>query len=74
MGIRNEEELVLSRRIAFVWVVISMGIAVFIGVIGYSVSVAGGIPMLTTSSDSETVVIQLIYIQNYVECLNVYKR
>ena len=59
MGIRNEEELVLSRRIAFVWVVISMGIAVFIGVIGYSVSVAGRIPMLTTSSDSETVIIQL---------------
>ena len=26
MGIRNEEELVLSRRIAFVWVVLSMGI------------------------------------------------
>ena len=59
MGIRNEEELVLSRRIAFVWVVLSMGIAVFIGVIGYSVSVAGGIPMLTTSSDSETVIIHL---------------
>ena len=59
MGIRNEKELVLSRRIAFVWVVLSMGIAVFIGVIGYSVSVAGGIPMLKTSSDSETVIIQL---------------
>ena len=59
MGIRNEDELVLSRRIAFVWVVLSMGIAVFIGVIGYSVSVAGKIPMLTTSSDSETVIIQL---------------
>ena len=59
MGIRNEEELVLSRRIAFVWVVLSMGIAVFIGVIGYSVSVAGKIPMLTTSSESETVIIQM---------------
>ena len=59
MGIRNEEELVLSRRIAFVWVVISMGIAVFIGVIGYSVSLTGAIPMLTTSSESETVIIQM---------------
>ena len=59
MGIRNEDELVLSRRIAFVWVVISMGIAVFIGVIGYSVSIAGDIPMLTSSSESETVIIQL---------------
>ena len=59
MGIRNGEELVLSRRIAFVWVVISMGIAVFIGVIGYSVSLTGAIPMLTTSSESETVIIQM---------------
>jgi sodium/proline symporter len=59
MAIRDEKELATSRRIASVWVVISMGIAVFIGVIGYSVSVAGRIPMLTTSSDSETVIIQL---------------
>ena len=59
MGIRNEKELVLSRRIAFIWVIFSMGIAVFIGVIGYSVSVSGGIPMLTSSSESETVIIQL---------------
>lgn len=59
MGIRNEEELTLSRRIAFVWVVISMAVAIFIGVIGYSVSLAGGIPVLTTSSESETVIIQL---------------
>ena len=59
MGIRNEEELVLSRRIASVWCVCSMAIAIFIGVIGYSVSVAGAIPMLTTSSESETVIIQM---------------
>jgi sodium/proline symporter len=36
-----------------------MGIAIFIGIIGYSVSVAGKIPMLTTSSDSETVIIKM---------------
>ena len=36
-----------------------MAVAIFIGVIGYSVSVAGNIPALTTSSDSETVIIKL---------------
>ena len=36
-----------------------MFIAVFIGVIGYSVSVAEKIPFLTTSADAETVIIQL---------------
>ncbi len=59
MAIRKESELPMSRRIACIWVVLSMGVAIFIGVIGYSVSVAGKIPMLTTSSDSETVIIQM---------------
>ena len=59
MAIQDEEKLNLSRRIASVWVVISMLIAILIGIIGYSVSVAGNIPMLTTSADSETVIIQL---------------
>ena len=34
MAIRKEEELSRSRRIAMVWVVISLGVAVFIGIIG----------------------------------------
>ena len=59
MAVREEKELTLSRRIAFIWVVISMAIAIFIGIIGYSVSVTGKIPFLSTSSDSETIVVQL---------------
>ena len=34
MAIRKEDELVRSRRIAMVWVVISLGVAVFIGIVG----------------------------------------
>ncbi len=59
MAIREEKELNLSRRIASVWVVISMAVAVFIGIIGYSISLAGKIPTLTTSSDSETVIVKI---------------
>ena len=59
MAIRNENELKTSRRIASVWVVISMAVAILIGIIGYSVSAAGKIPFLSTSADSETIVIQL---------------
>ena len=59
MAIRQEKGLTLSRRIATIWVVISMAIAIAIGVIGYSVSVAGKVPFLTTSSDSETIIIQM---------------
>ncbi|MBR1771802.1 MAG: sodium/proline symporter [Lachnospiraceae bacterium] len=59
MAIRDERELTLSRRIASVWVVISMSVAVLIGVVGNAVSKNGLIPYLNSSADSETVVIQL---------------
>ncbi|MBQ2867885.1 MAG: sodium/proline symporter [Firmicutes bacterium] len=58
MAIRDEKELDLSRRIASVWVVISMAVAVCIGMIGYSVSKAGNIPVLEGSA-SETVIVQI---------------
>ena len=58
MAIRDEDELDLSRRIASVWVVISMTVAVCIGMIGSAVSKAGGIPVLEGST-SETIVVQI---------------
>lgn len=59
MAIRSENEVKTSRRIASIWALVSMVIAIFIGIIGYSVSVAGKAPFLTTSSDSETIIIKL---------------
>ena len=58
MGIENENKLKLSRRIATVWVVISMFVAIFIGIIGYSMSKAGVISALNGSSESETLIIK----------------
>jgi len=58
MAIRDENELKLSRRIASIWVVISMAVAVCIGMIGYSVSKAGRIPALE-GSNSETVIVKI---------------
>ena len=58
MAIRDENELTLSRRIAAVWVVISMGVAVFIGIVGHAVSAAGRIPFLEGSA-TETVIVRL---------------
>ena len=45
MAISHEDKLKTSRRIASVWVVISMFVAILIGIIGYSASVAGSIPL-----------------------------
>ncbi len=58
MAIRSESELKLSRRIASIWVVISMSIAVFIGVIGRAVSAAGKIEHLE-GAESETIIIRI---------------
>lgn len=56
MAIEEAEKLTLSRRVATVWVVISMAVAVFIGVIGNAMTKAGVIPAL---EDSETIIITI---------------
>ena len=55
MAIRHEDELTRSRRIATVWVLISLTIAVFIGVMGRALYPTA----LTTSADAENVFILL---------------
>lgn len=62
MAIEDEKKLTLSRRIATVWVLISMCVAILIGIIGYAASVAGAIPLFTQSSESETVIIQFAHL------------
>lgn len=55
MAIREERELSRSRRIATIWVLISLTVAVFIGVMGRQLFPTE----LTTSSDAENVFILL---------------
>lgn len=57
MAIEDEEKLYISRRVAIVWVAVSMLVAVFIGIIGYSMSKAGAVEMLA-GSDSETIIVK----------------
>ncbi|MBQ9042987.1 MAG: sodium/proline symporter [Eggerthellaceae bacterium] len=58
MGIRSEDEVKTSRRIAIVWVIISMFSAVMIGMIGRAI-----IPtQLLTQSSAETIFIVLAQI------------
>ena len=58
MGIEDENKLKISRRIATVWVIISMFIAILIGIIGYSMSKAGALEFLEGSSQAETLIIK----------------
>ena len=55
MAIRKEEELKSSRRIAMVWVVISLAVAVFIGIVGRALYPTTHL----TSPDAENIFITL---------------
>lgn len=59
MAIKKEEDIALSRRIATVWVFISMFVAIAIGIIGYSVAQAGIIHDFKCTSDAERTIIEL---------------
>lgn len=58
MAIEDDRKLRLSRRVASVWVVISMFAAVMIGMVGLGMSRAGVIDVLEGSA-SETVVVRI---------------
>lgn len=61
MAIEKPDKLKLSRRVASVWVVISLGVAVFIGIIGRACTMAGTMEDLitdpTSSSNAETLIV-----------------
>ncbi len=59
MAIHDDKKLRLSRRVATVWVVISLGVAVLIGIIGYSMSLEGAIPMFESKSAAENIIVQI---------------
>ena len=57
MGVRDPKQIRTSRRIASVWVVISMGIAIVIGIAGYAAATVGEIPMYGSASAAESVIV-----------------
>ncbi|MBP3857822.1 MAG: sodium/proline symporter [Ruminiclostridium sp.] len=64
MAIGDKNKIKTSRRIASVWVVISMGVAVFIGIIARTLSAQGQIETLGTSAESETAIIKIAFLMN----------
>lgn len=58
MAIEDEKKLVLSRRIATVWVFIAMTVAIFIGIVGLGMTNAGALEFLEGSS-SETIIVKI---------------
>lgn len=58
MAINDKNKIKLSRRIASIWVVISMAVAIFIGIIGNALTANGTIEQLV-GSDSETIIVKI---------------
>ena len=58
MAIEDEKKLSLSSRVATTWVVISLAVAVMIGVIGLGMTEAGKLEMLQ-GSNSETIIVKI---------------
>ena len=59
MAIDNPNKLKTSRRVASVWVVISMGVAILIGVVGYSLMKEGIVPAYESASAAETIIVDI---------------
>lgn len=59
MAIEDDKKLKLSRRVASVWVVISLTVAILIGIVGLTMSKIGEIDTLTTSAEAETVLVKI---------------
>ena len=59
MAIEDKNKLKTSRRVASVWVVISMGIVVVIGVVGYSLMQKGVLPAYESASAAETIIVDI---------------
>ncbi len=57
MAIEDDSKLKLSRRVATVWVVISMAVAIFIGVIGFNYAFNNG--LLKPGFDSENIIVYM---------------
>lgn len=59
MAIEDSNKIKTSRRIASIWVVISMAVAVFIGLVGNALMSNGTVDTMTDSGNAERIIIKM---------------
>ena len=59
MAIEDENKLKLSRRVATIWVVVSLSVAVIIGIVGYSMAKENIIAMFGDASSAEALIVSI---------------
>ncbi len=58
MAVRDEKELKLSRRVGSIWCVISLGVAVIIGIVGFGMAGRGILALPGTESEAENLIVK----------------
>ena len=58
MAVRDENELKISRRVGSIWCVVSLGVAVVIGIVGFGMARAGVIALPGTESEAENLIVR----------------
>ncbi len=62
MAVDDEEKLSLSRRVGSIWCVVSLGVAVVIGIVGFAMVKAGALAMPETESVAENMIVNVAHI------------
>lgn len=57
MAAEKEDKLKVSRRVGSIWCVVSLAVAVLVGIVGYSMMKNGAIPLYESSSAAESVIV-----------------
>ncbi len=71
MAINDENKLKISRRVASIWVVISLAVAIIIGVVGYGMTKTGSIPELFAQGQSENIIVEIAKLMSQNETLTI---
>ena len=58
MAVESEEKLKISRKVGSIWCVVSLAVAVVIGIVGYSMAKAGALPMPGSEPEAENMIVQ----------------
>ena len=59
MAIKDGEKLKISRRIGSIWVVISMSVAIIVGLVGFAMSSKGVIAPFASNSAAEAILVRI---------------
>ena len=59
MAIKDGEKLKISRRIGSIWVVISMSVAIIVGIVGFAMSSKGIIASFESNSAAEAILVRI---------------